>query len=78
MRVLMADGDEVLLEVAQRYLSDHGHEVSIATNGLESVAILCRCVPISWCSIESCSGAAAMVFGLSCCKFPGGRRSPWF
>jgi len=41
----MADGDEVFLEVAQRYLSDHGHEVSIARNGLESVAILRRSAP---------------------------------
>jgi len=40
MRVLIADGDEVFLEVAQRYLSYHGHVVNIATNGLESVAIV--------------------------------------
>jgi CheY-like chemotaxis protein len=42
MRVLIADGDEVLLEVAQCYLARHGHEVKTATNGLESVAILRR------------------------------------
>lgn len=40
MRVLLADGDEVLLEVAQRYLARHGHETNTATNGLESVASL--------------------------------------
>jgi DNA-binding response OmpR family regulator len=45
MRVLIADGDEAFLEVAQRYLSHHGHEVTIATNGLESVVILRRYVP---------------------------------
>lgn len=45
MRVLMVDGDEAYLEVAQRYLSHHGHEVNIATNGLESVAILRRYAP---------------------------------
>lgn len=45
MRVLIADGDEVLLEVAQCYLARHGHEVKTATNGLESVAILRRDVP---------------------------------
>lgn len=45
MRLLMADGDEAFLEVAQRYLSRHGHEVNIATNGLESVAILRRYRP---------------------------------
>jgi DNA-directed RNA polymerase subunit M/transcription elongation factor TFIIS len=27
MRVLIADGDDASLEVAQRYLSHHGHEV---------------------------------------------------
>jgi len=45
MRVLIADGDEAFLEVAQRYLSHHGHEVKLATNGLESIAILRRYVP---------------------------------
>lgn len=40
MRVLIADRDQAFLEVAQRYLSRHGHEVKSATNGLESVAIL--------------------------------------
>ncbi|MBM3272865.1 response regulator [Candidatus Kaiserbacteria bacterium] len=45
MRVLMADGDEVFLEVAQRYLSDRGHEVNIARNGLEAVASLRRGLP---------------------------------
>lgn len=27
MRVLVADGDELFLEHAQRYLSDRGHEM---------------------------------------------------
>jgi len=42
MRVLIADGDEEFLEVAQRYLSRHGLQVKTATNGLESVAHM-RC-----------------------------------
>lgn len=45
MRVLFADGDEAFLEVAQRYLSHRGHEVNIATNGLETVARLRRDLP---------------------------------
>lgn len=45
MRVLIADRDQAFLEVAQQYLSRHGHEVKTATNGLESVAILHRDVP---------------------------------
>ena len=45
MRLLMADGDEAFLELAQRYLSDHGHEVNIATNGLESIASLHHDIP---------------------------------
>jgi CheY-like chemotaxis protein len=45
MRVLIADSDEVFLEVALRYLSRQGMEVNAATNGLESVAILRRDVP---------------------------------
>ncbi|QDU29259.1 Regulator of RpoS [Anatilimnocola aggregata] len=45
MRVLIADGDEVFLEVAQHYLSDSGHEVNIATNGLDTVADLRRELP---------------------------------
>jgi DNA-binding response OmpR family regulator len=40
MRVLIADGDEVVLDLAQRYLSDRGHKVNVATNGLETVASL--------------------------------------
>jgi len=45
MRVLMADGDEMFLDVAQRHLSHRGIEVKTATNGLESVALLRRDVP---------------------------------
>ena len=45
MRVLIADGDEVLMGVAQCYLARHGHEVKTATNGLECVALLRRDVP---------------------------------
>lgn len=45
MRVLIADGDEAFLEVAQRYLSRHGHEAKVAANGLECVAILRRYAP---------------------------------
>lgn len=45
MRVLIADRDQAFLDIAQQYLSRHGHEVKTATNGLESVAILHRDVP---------------------------------
>ena len=45
MRVLLADRDEAFLEVAQCYLSDGGHEATIATNGLETVANLRRNLP---------------------------------
>lgn len=45
MRVLIADGDEVFLGVAQDYLSDCGHEVNLARNGLEAVASLQRGLP---------------------------------
>jgi len=45
MRVLIADEDEVFLEVAQRYLSRHGLDVKTATNGVESVALLRRDMP---------------------------------
>lgn len=45
MRVLIADGDEGFLEVAQDYLSSCGHEVNIARNGLEAVASLRRGLP---------------------------------
>jgi hypothetical protein len=78
MRVLIANGDERFLGVAQQYLSDHGHEVNIATNGLESVLCCAGVPPTSSCSIESCSGGVAMVFGLACCRFPGGQTFQWF
>lgn len=45
MRVLLADGDAVLLEVAQCYLARDGHEVNTATSGLETVASLRRDLP---------------------------------
>lgn len=45
MRVLIADGDEAFLEVAQRYLSQNGHEAETASNGLECVACLRRDAP---------------------------------
>jgi CheY-like chemotaxis protein len=45
MRVLLADRDEVFLDVAQRFLSDGGHEATIATNGLETVANMRRNLP---------------------------------
>jgi len=38
LRILIADGDEVWLETAQRYLTHYGHEVKTARNGLEAVA----------------------------------------
>lgn len=45
MRVLMADGDQTLLEVVERYLTHHGHEVRIAASGLECLALLRRDAP---------------------------------
>lgn len=45
MRVAIADGDEECLEIAQRYLAHRGDDVMIASNGLESLALLRRCAP---------------------------------
>jgi len=45
MRVLLAEGDKVFLDIAQDYLLHCGLEVSIATNGLETVAGLQRELP---------------------------------
>lgn len=45
MRVLIADGDEEFLEIAQEYLSNCRLEVNTARNGLEAVASLQRGLP---------------------------------
>lgn len=45
MRVLIADGDETMLELASRYLSQRGYEVKAASDGLECADILCDFVP---------------------------------
>ena len=45
MRVAIADGDEEFLEISQRYLALRGHDVMIASNGLESLELLRRFVP---------------------------------
>lgn len=42
MRVLIADGDKVFLDIAQDYLLHCGLEVNVATNGVEAVASLRR------------------------------------
>jgi len=45
MRVLIAEGDKVFLDIAQDYLLHCGLEVNVATNGLETVAALQRDLP---------------------------------
>lgn len=45
MRVLIADNDELLLELLQSYLWDAGHEVEFATNGLACIRTLRTFVP---------------------------------
>lgn len=45
MRILIADGDEVLLETLQPYLRKRGHDVKIASHGLECIVTLCEFVP---------------------------------
>ena len=40
MLVLIADGQELLLEILQSYLSDCGHEIEIAANGQEFFMVL--------------------------------------
>jgi CheY-like chemotaxis protein len=45
MRVLIAEGDKVFLDIAQDYLSHCGLEVNIATNGVEAIAALRRDLP---------------------------------
>jgi DNA-binding NtrC family response regulator len=45
MQVLIADGDEAFLEVAQCHLSHHGHEAKVASNGLECFNLLQRELP---------------------------------
>jgi CheY-like chemotaxis protein len=42
MRVLIAEGDKVFLDIAQDYLLHCGLEVNVATNGVEAVASLRR------------------------------------
>jgi DNA-binding response OmpR family regulator len=45
VRILIADADEVLLELLQSYFWDQGHEVEIAADALECMATLCHFVP---------------------------------
>ena len=40
MRVVLADTDEVFLEIVQSFLWDRGYDAEIATSGLECVSIL--------------------------------------
>lgn len=44
MRVLIVDSDEEFLEILQSFLTKHGHETEIASNGLECMEIL-RVIP---------------------------------
>lgn len=45
MRVLLADTDEVHLEIVQSFLWDRGHEAEIAADGLECISILREFAP---------------------------------
>lgn len=45
MRVLLADTDEVHLEIVQSFLWDRGHEAEIATDALECLSILREFLP---------------------------------
>jgi DNA-binding response OmpR family regulator len=45
MRVLLADADEVHLEIVQSFLWDRGHEAEIATDALECLSILREFLP---------------------------------
>jgi CheY-like chemotaxis protein len=45
MRILIADNDEVLLELIEPYLRKRGHEAQFASQGLECVACLHRSTP---------------------------------
>jgi DNA-binding response OmpR family regulator len=45
MRVLLADTDDIFLEIVQSFLWDRGHEAEIATDGLECISILREFVP---------------------------------
>lgn len=74
MRVLITDGDEGFLEVAQDYPSNCGHEVDIARNGLEAIASLRRGLPnVVVLERELLWGGSDGVRALMR-KFPGGRR----
>jgi DNA-binding NtrC family response regulator len=42
---LLADPDEVLLEIVQSFLFDRGHEAEVASNGLECMSWLRQFVP---------------------------------
>lgn len=45
MRVLIADADEAFLEILQSFLWDRGHEVEIASDGLECLSMLHEFLP---------------------------------
>lgn len=45
MRVLVADTDEVVLEIIQSFLWDRGHEAEVACDGLECISILREFAP---------------------------------
>lgn len=59
MRIMIADGDEQLLQSMQQYLHRRGHDVTLATNGLDCIAQLAAFVPdvmvldygLKWCGI---------------------------
>ena len=45
IRVLLVEDNEINMEIAQFYLTDHGAQVAKATNGQEAVALLAASVP---------------------------------
>jgi len=45
MRILLADGNDVLLDLLESFLRDRGHTVTQARNGLECAVELRRFVP---------------------------------
>jgi DNA-binding response OmpR family regulator len=76
MPVLIADGEDVFLEVVQRYISHHGHEVIIATKGLVCIASMRRYVPDLVVFERELLWGGSDGVRLSCNKTPRVRRFP--
>jgi DNA-binding response OmpR family regulator len=43
--LLIAEGDAILCDIYERYLSNHGYTVEVASDGLRCLEILRRCCP---------------------------------